>query len=132
MTISTEDRVAERTVFTKHTSQTKRLVSARLYWTAEEYDLMEDLADLGMTTNVMALFFNPRPSPSALGAAMQRAGIPGRWERLKLKKPTNAELNHWAKVYGKWCEENGETPVRAAASTRRREYVRERARFRLM
>lgn len=65
-------------------------------WTADDYDLLERLAALGLNAEEMTLYFaDPPVTRRALYEAVQRAGI-----RLTvgMGRPSNAQRAEWRRI----------------------------------
>lgn len=70
-------------------------VRTRQRWTAEDYDLMERLAPLGMSAREMSRYFSPQPDGEALRSAAARAGISLGW---RAGQPSRADRERWEQI----------------------------------
>jgi hypothetical protein len=81
----------------------------RFCWTAEEYDLIEELAEQGLTCEAMRWYFDPVPSIDSMKSALIHGGIPGRYARGLSRKPTRKEQEKWAEMLVEWEMKQGKT-----------------------
>jgi hypothetical protein len=69
--------------------------AARVVYTAEDYDLIESLLDVGLPHVRIAAYLDPPTTPALLRSAMNRAGIGEPWSR---GRPTREEVERWDEI----------------------------------
>ena len=70
-------------------------------WTADDYDLIEELIEKEIPFSFIRLFFTPSPSEAAMRSAAYRAGFKS---RLTPGRPTKAMYSRWMTVLDEWKE----------------------------
>ena len=68
-------------------------------WSADDYDLLEQLTEFGLTCMEIRRYFTPMPTATAIRCALERAGIP---MVKKRGRPTKSERAEWEKIYERW------------------------------
>lgn len=68
-------------------------------WSADDYDLIEKLADLGLPCSEIRRYFSPMPTANAMRCVMARAGIQNGKGRGRPSKDDHAK---WAAIHAQW------------------------------